>query len=151
MKIEGFKWQISRHEKITLENRLPRTVIWSEAVQLIKEEPLRGYGFGKSFEVLKQRYTAINFTKGIRNKFNAHNQFIESSLQLGITGFLWWICLIGYCIYISMMNRDRWLGNFLFVLIAYLLVESLLESQMGIVAIGFFLSYFILSSKKGPI
>ncbi|MEJ6695152.1 MAG: O-antigen ligase family protein [Chitinophagales bacterium] len=150
-KIEGFKWQISRHEKITLENRLPRTVIWSEAVQLIKEEPLRGYGFGKSFEVLKQRYTAINFTKGIRNKFNAHNQFIESSLQLGITGFLWWICLIGYCIYISMMNRDRWLGNFLFVLIAYLLVESLLESQMGIVAIGFFLSYFILSSKKAPI
>ena len=81
-KIEGFKWQISRHEKISLENRLPRTVIWSEAVQLIKEEPLRGYGFGKSFEVLKQRYTAINFTKGIRNKFNAHNQFIESSLQL---------------------------------------------------------------------
>ena len=50
-----------------------------------------------------------------------------------------------------MMNRDRWLGNFLFVLIAYLLVESLLESQMGIVAIGFFLSYFILSSKKAPI
>ena len=150
-KIEGFKWRISRHEKITLENRLPRTVIWPEAVHLIKKEPLRGYGFGKSFEVLKQRYTAINFTKGITNRFNAHNQFIESTLQLGVIGFLWWIGLIAYCIYVSVMNRDRWLGNFLFVLIAYLLVESLLESQMGVVAIGFFLSYFILSSKKDPI
>ena len=150
-KIGGFKWQISRHEKINLENRLPRTVIWSEAAKLIKEEPLRGYGFGKSFETLKQRYTSINYTKGITNRFNAHNQFIESSIQLGITGFLWWIFLITYCIYISVINRDQWLGNFLFVLIAYLMVESLLESQMGVVAIGFFLSYFILSSKKQPI
>ena len=150
-KIGGFKWQISRHEKINLENRLPRTVIWSEAAKLIKEEPLRGYGLGKSFETLKQRYTSINYTKGITNRFNAHNQFIESSLQLGITGFLWWIFLITYCIYISVINRDQWLGNFLFVLIAYLMVESLLESQMGVVAIGFFLSYFILSSKKQPI
>ena len=150
-KIGGFKWQISRHEKINLENRLPRTVIWSEAAKLIKEEPLRGYGLGKSFETLKQRYTSINYTKGITNRFNAHNQFIESSLQLGIIGFLWWIFLITYCIYISVINRDQWLGNFLFVLIAYLMVESLLESQMGVVAIGFFLSYFILSSKKQPI
>lgn len=145
-RILGFKWQINQHELISLDHRLPRSVVWPEAVSLIKERPLKGYGFGRGFEILSTRYQAIGYTKGIENRFNAHNQFLESTLQLGIFGILWWTITLSYLIALAIKKRDPWLASFLFIAIAYLSVESLLESQMGTVGFSFFLAYFLFNA-----
>lgn len=149
-KISGFQWQINQHEVISIDNQLPRRIIWSEAVSLIQEKPLLGHGFGQVYDSLEKRYEAIGYTKGIANRFNAHNQFLESTLQLGIFGLLWWIITLSYLIILAVKKRDPWLAYFLFTAIAYLSVESLLESQMGTVGFSFFLAYFLLNplSKK---
>lgn len=145
-KIKGFKWQVSRHDVISLDNRLPRSIIWPEAISLIKEKPLTGYGFGRGYESLSTRYEAIGYTKGIENHFNAHNQFLESSLQLGIFALFWWIVTLSYVVAAVVKQRDPWLANFLLIALAYLAVESLLESQMGTVGFSFFLAYFLFNA-----
>jgi O-antigen ligase len=143
-KTNGFKWQITRHEKIILEHRLPRSVIWPQAISLIKENPIKGVGLGRSIEALSNKYLAIGYPKGVDNRFNAHNQFLESWLQLGFFGIFWWILFIGYMLFLSIRKKEIWLGHFIFLLVCYLLVESLFESQMGMVAVAFFSAFFIL-------
>lgn len=145
-KIKGFKWQLSRHELISLDNRLPRSVIWPEAIALIKEKPITGYGYGRGYESLVANYETIGYTKGIDNRFNAHNQFLESFLQIGILGLLWWLVALVYLIAVAIKKKDPWLAIFLFLSVAYLSVESLMESQMGVIGYSFFLAYFLLQT-----
>lgn len=148
-KVKGFKWQITKHEKIPMEDRLPRAIIWPEAKILIKENFWKGVGVGKSVDALIERYQIIEYDKGIRERFNAHNQFIETFLQTGIIGFLILISFFIYGFYIAFKNRNVLYAVFLFIVIFYMMVESLFETQMGMVAFAFFNALF-LSALTAP-
>lgn len=152
-KVKGFKWQLTRHEKIPMEHRLPRAIIWPEAKLLIKENFWTGVGVGQSVDALIERYEVIEYDKGIRERFNAHNQFLETFLQTGIFGFLLLITFFIYGYYVALKNGNVLYAVFLSIVIFYMLVESLFETQMGMVAFAFFNALFLsalTTHKKEP-
>ena len=68
----------------------PRLKLWPEVVDVIKERPMTGYGFGRG--VLRGRLGA-EFNNPLL--WHAHNVFLDMMLQLGLPGVLLLLVLIG--------------------------------------------------------
>ncbi|MEX0811438.1 MAG: O-antigen ligase family protein [Chitinophagales bacterium] len=147
-KVDNLIWQITNHENISIENRLPRSIIWHEAIVQIKENWLFGTGVGNSMNVLEKRYKLIDYKKGIKNRYNCHNQFLENFLQTGIFGFLSLLLIFIYCFNVAFKNKSKTYLLFLATIILYMMAESLFETQMGMVAFAFFNALFISSFAK---
>lgn len=110
-----------------------RLAEWTCAWQEIKKRPWLGSGVGDSRFHLEESYLRNNFIYGYREKFNAHNQYIETTLSTGILGL---IALMGFFGSIAWQaaRRRRWhaLAVCGYVVLCYL-SESYLERQWGVV------------------
>ncbi len=77
-------------EALTIDNTTvekSRLLTWDASIKLIKEAPFFGYGIGDTNDVLIERYKELDYISNYQNKYNAHNQFLQTFLQTGIFGF----------------------------------------------------------------
>lgn len=108
-----------------------RLLTWHTSVKLIKEAPLFGYGIGDTNDVLIEEYKELNYFHNYKNKYNAHNQFLQTFLQTGVIGFG---VLIAIFILLGMrMNRSKNEFSVFLVLFISLFFESMLVRFNGIV------------------
>ena len=68
----------------------PRLRIWSKATEHIEQRPLTGYGFGRG--LLRDRLPG---EANVEQAWHAHNLFLDLTLQVGLTGLLLFVLLIG--------------------------------------------------------
>ncbi|NER18921.1 O-antigen ligase family protein [Spongiivirga citrea] len=59
---------------------------WDASIRLIKEQPLFGYGLGDANTMLIKKYRELGYQRNEMEKYNAHNQFLQTMLQTGILG-----------------------------------------------------------------
>ncbi len=108
-----------------------RLLTWNASIQLIKEAPVFGYGIGDTNDVLIKKYEELNYFHNYKNRFNAHNQFLQTFLQTGIIGFG---VLINIFVLLGMrMNRSRNELSVFLILFISLFFESMLVRFNGIV------------------
>ena len=108
-----------------------RVLSWDTSLRLIKEAPLLGYGVGDANDVLIHKYKELGYSENYQNRYNAHNQFLQTLLQTGLLGFS--ILAAIFIILGSRMNRSRnEFAVFLILLIA-ISFESMLVRFNGIV------------------
>lgn len=130
-----------------------RYLMWDCAFELIKSQPGIGVGTGDVQDELTKCYTNhqyISLTFWKNTRFNAHNQFLETAIGLGLLGLA--VFLIS--LFASMFHALKYKKAFYFIFILLFtiscLTESLLERQSGIVFYAFFNSLFAFNSfKKG--
>ncbi|MFT4970598.1 MAG: O-antigen ligase [Chitinophagales bacterium] len=126
-----------------------RLMTWKNSLELIKEKPIWGYGLGDyRFSILSEKHNVSGFGKGYRQKLNAHNQFMESWLALGVLGFISLISIYLIAGYISIKNHQLIFAVFLMISILFATVESTFQSQGGIMFFGFFIAFFIQGNHK---
>lgn len=93
-----------------------------------------GHGTGDYMDALQESYQANGFTKGLKHRYDAHNQYMETLLANGIIGLvLLLVLLLSPAIYSLRTKRSRTL--ILLMLTAALMqlfFESMLDRQMGI-------------------
>lgn len=147
-KVNDFVRQVSKHNELSIEDRLPRSIIWQEATAQIKDNWIFGIGVGNSMNVMEKRYIQIGYEKGVRYRYNCHNQFLETFLQTGIFGLLILAFIFLYCFYVAITNGSKLYLLFLSIILLYMMFESLFETQMGMVAFAFFNALFISSFTK---
>ena len=125
-----------------------RIAIWHSASIVISENWLTGTGTGDVKDELRKEYNNEKIVVAIKENLNAHNQFLQTFAALGIIGFL------TLCTTLCIPLLQSWkMGNYLFVsffliLIANFCVESMLETQAGVVFYAFFNSLFLFSEKE---
>ncbi len=108
-----------------------RLLTWNTSIALIKEAPLLGYGIGDTNDVLIEKYKELNYFHNYNNKYNAHNQFLQTFIQTGIIGFA---VLINIFVLLAMrMNRSKNEMAVFLILIISLFFESMLVRFNGIV------------------
>ena len=125
-------------DKTSTESTTARILMWETASELIKENFWSGVGTGDIKDELKKR----NFKKGnigvAERNLNAHNQFLNTHLALGITG-LFTLIMIFLTSFIF-THQPKFLNRLIiFVLFCSLIVESFLETQAGIIPVTFIL------------
>lgn len=121
-----------------------RLLIWDASLDLIGEHLISGVGVTKSYEELKNVYKTKRYVIPYRHRLNAHNQFLQITIECGIIGL---ILLLTQFIYIPFIKKRL---NFLtvavlFVFLVNFLFESMLNRYSGIVCYSFFFCLLLLN------
>lgn len=129
----------------TIESTTARLHIWQVAADVIREHPW-GLGAGDVKPALNEAYEERGLTALARQGLNAHNQFLQVALAVGIPGFLWFVFTLLYPVRRLWRRRDWIYGFFLLCIAANLAVESMLEKQSGILFYSFFNALLFFSA-----
>jgi O-antigen ligase len=128
-----------------------RPLVWACALELIKSEPLKGLGTGDVQDELqacysRNEYSSLTYFPGVR--FNAHNQYLETTLGSGVGGLL--VLLLSLAISLREGIRRRYVLYVLFILLfaASSLTESFFERHNGVVFFAFFNSFLFFGGKS---
>lgn len=133
------------------ESNVSRILMWETAIELIKENPISGVGTGDIKDALKQRNIEKGYTGVAEANLNAHSQFLNTQLALGILGSL----SLLFIFISSLAIKNKIINNYSFeksliisLLLFSLLVESFLEIQAGIIPFAFFISVFGIRQRE---
>ncbi len=103
------------------------------------KSPLVGYGVGDYRAKQVEQYDDEGYDYGVKAKFNAHNQYMESLLAAGIPGLLALFFVLLSPIWALWRRRSQYwfpLSLLIAVVMLNFLFESMLERQMGVLFIG---------------
>ncbi len=86
-----------------------RLDFWTVTIELIKEQPLSGFGFGQVRVLIPERLAS---TPGVlkldekRTEVSAHNTFLDIAGDLGVVGLVAWVAVFAVTLYGFL--RPRW-------------------------------------------
>lgn len=143
--------KIISHDKVAVdtgESTSERFYVWKNGWQLIKQHPVLGYGTGDVKDVLVNQYEKNGFVFGVERKLNAHNQFMQTMLAIGMAG----IALLLFCLIFPIglfKNTGSFIGFVFLIIVAInFMVESMLETQAGVVFFALFYSILVIDNSK---
>lgn len=117
-----------------------RLAIWENSIDLIKEHPFFGVGYGNLNEKRLEVYEENQFHKGLENEFNSHNQFLETQLVTGLPGSLLLLGMFVTIWILAFKRGDAHLFTLSIFFILNMLTEAMFERQL---AISFFCTYIL--------
>ena len=118
-----------------------RLKIWEQGIELVKERPLLGYGTGDVKDELVKKYFEHSIDVAYKNKLNAHNQFLQVTISVGIIGLILFLSILFSSIQIGYKFNNPYIRLFIFMIIIYMLTESVLENQAGTIFFGLFFTF----------
>lgn len=136
---------IKTENNSTVESNEVRLIMWKTSWEVWKSNFVFGTGTGDYNDELN----SYNLKKGnlgaANEELNSHNQFLNTSVQLGIFGLLV-LCMIFISTFIVSGN-SIWKIMILITFIVNFLVESFLETQSGIVLFCIILIFFLTNQE----
>jgi O-antigen ligase len=126
-----------------------RILIWWYSFEITNENYLTGVGTGDVKDHLLEKYSEKQLYNALGLKLNAHNQYLQTMLALGIIGLV--ILLLNIVLpALYGMEMKHYLYLMFLILVAFnFLFESMLETQAGVVFYAFFNTY-LFAIKKDP-
>ncbi|MCG1035340.1 glycosyltransferase [Polaribacter sargassicola] len=122
-----------------------RYTIYNNSFQLIKKEPLFGYGIGDYYDKLNDTYSK-NAVFLFNNGYNSHNQYISFVLIGGFVLLLFVILMFYKNIRLSINSNNIILTLILVFYGVMMCFENILERENGVIFFSFFLNFFGLKS-----
>lgn len=124
--------------KNTIEQRM---MISMASINIIKEHPVFGVGTGDYLKALQDEYQKLHFIAGIKQKFNAHNQYLEEFIKTGLLGFLGYLLFMIVLIKYSRKQQSLMLYC-VFGVVFMSLTESIFARHHGVALAAFFIPLF---------
>ncbi|MDX1651670.1 MAG: O-antigen ligase family protein [Brumimicrobium sp.] len=131
-----------QHEKPdvrSVESTTARRFMWETSADLIGDHFFAGVGTGD----IKDELQKLNYEKGYvgvaDKKLNAHNQFLNSWVALGLLGFLTLLAIFLSSIPLSGVKNRLFIILIIWTFFFSFLTESFLEVQAGIIPFAFFI------------
>jgi len=118
-----------------------RLWVWGSAISAIEKHPIIGVGPSNVKNALNEEYIRREMKAAASQKFNAHNQFLETWLGLGIFGLLTLLAMLFIPLWFGIKNRDWILVGFISLCSISFMFESMLETIAGI---GFFAIFYTI-------
>jgi O-antigen ligase len=123
------------------ESSMVRILIWQQAREIVKQNPTFGVGVSQANETLYKAYEVNGLAGALENKLNAHNQFFQTAIGMGIIGLLNLLLLtVGLTIY-GLRKRRNLIFFFGLLITCNFMVESMLQTSAGTVFFVFFLCF----------
>lgn len=152
---ERFKEAVNYRNQYAMDGRWSdeqvRYLIWSSARELIQTRPLTGAGTGDVQDELQKYYidhecTSLTYLPDTR--YNAHNQFLETAIGLGIPGVLLLLASFLIPLLYGWRNKQSIYVIFIMLFMISCMTESMLERQNGVVFYAFFNSLLFFNSVR---
>jgi O-antigen ligase len=117
-------------------------------VEIIREHPLSGVGTGDVKDALLEKYNEKGMTDAFSHRLNAHNQFLQTGIAIGIAGMTVLIGMFILALIYAIKNRNIVYLLFLGINAVNFLFESILETQNGVVFYAFFNAFLFYKIKE---
>ncbi len=134
-------------ESDNTESTAERILIWKSAFEACMEKPLTGHGIGDVKEDLSVIYQKNQVQQAFRLNLNAHNQYLQTFLAIGLPGMLILILSLVLPFILSARRKNVLFAVFLLIIGSNFLFESMLCRQAGVVFYAFFNVFFIYTSE----
>ena len=134
-----------------------RMVEWKLVKEILNENNCwwTGISPGDGQDFLDKKYIEKNMYVGEPSRgdkgylrYNTHNQLLESLLQSGIAGVLFFLLILFALIRMAWLKRNRLLSFTIILLIAFSFIESAFETQYAIMLFTFFPLFLSLDGKQ---
>jgi O-antigen ligase len=135
-------------DKTSTESTAVRVLIWQEALQLVNENFLWGTGAGDDNDALYAAYQQQGLTGALSHKLNAHNQYLQTFIGLGVFGFLLLVLMTLGQLVLAVIRKNFLLFVFSLLVTLNFLVESMLQTSAGVLFFAFFYCVFNLVDEK---
>lgn len=128
-----------------------RIFIWGLSINIIQENLVFGVGTGDSKDELMEKYQEKQMEEAMKARLNVHNQYLETTIQLGMLGLLSLLFIFTSAFYRAAKRHDKKLALVLFVNALFFLFESVLNTQTGVYYFVFVISVllFVPQGKAG--
>jgi len=128
-----------------------RLAEWKGALHAIGQKPLLGHGPGLGQRALLDSYDRLGFKVGRLYEFNAHNQYLQTALDLGWAGSVLLILSILGLSYPYLTSGNRQVFWFLLFFLLCSTTESTLIRQRGAVMLALYIPLlgFITATASG--
>lgn len=114
-----------------------RKIHWKSVWGVIKDNFVIGVGTGDSQSKFIEQYKMLGLDIGIKEKYNAHNQFLEFFAKHGLLGFMAFLLMLYYLLFKIGYENHVYLILCL-VCCCFMMTESILERQSGIMIFSIF-------------
>lgn len=126
---------------------ISRVHIWRAGLDIVGQHFLTGVGPGDAVDELVEKYRQYQFSDPLKIRTNAHNQFLQTCIDVGFFGLLLLIGVLAYPFLKSKKLRNPLFMAFLFLMGFNFLFEAILNTQAGVVFFSFF--YCLLAVMDG--
>ncbi|MBK7816791.1 MAG: O-antigen ligase family protein [Sphingobacteriaceae bacterium] len=126
-----------------------RLAQWECSYIIIKKQPLFGVGIGDTQDELQVEYKKNFLHYSFKDKFNAHNQYFQTTLGLGLVGLVTLVSTLLVAVIVAYRRRNFLYLAFIIIFSACCLTESTLCTQYGVVFYAFFNSFFAFKMLGG--
>ncbi|MDF2436728.1 MAG: hypothetical protein K0Q95_1104 [Bacteroidota bacterium] len=133
------------------EGTASRILVWQAAAELLKSNPAFGTGTGDAKTAMLEKYKEKGMMNELEHKLNSHNQFLNTSVALGLTGLICLLLCLGLPVLLTLKNINLLLWGFCVLSGLNFLFESMLETQAGVMFFAFFstiLCYCFINNKS---
>jgi O-antigen ligase len=130
------------------ESNQVRLLIWQADLALIQKEPIWGHGTGDVRSQLLNEYELRGMTGALEKKLNAHNQFFQTGIALGVLGMLALLALILIPIVWGIRKQFGFVSLLGMLFLLNMLPESMLETQAGTLFYGLVYSLVLFAADK---
>jgi O-antigen ligase len=125
------------------ESTASRIEVWKDAVRVAKANAITGVGTGDVNDVLIAQYTTSNNAIALYRNYNAHNQYLQTTIALGITGVVLLILSAVFLMFFGHRRHECLIAVFGVLIGLNYLTEAMLEREAGVLFIAFFTALFV--------
>jgi O-antigen ligase len=125
-----------------------RVLIWKASKEIVRQNFLFGVGTGDVRDKLMEEYQKSDAITAMKNYLNAHDQYMQTFIALGIPGLLLLVYMIVAPAVLCIKRANYIFFAFLFITGFNMFFESMFERQEGVVFFMFF-STLLLASFPG--
>lgn len=123
-----------------------RIAVWEASKDIIASNFLIGTGTGSANDVLMEHYKTNKMSVAYNEHLNAHNQYLQTFITLGLLGILSLIIMLLFPLRIAILENNLIYSGFLIIFILNIFVESMLETQSGNLFYAFFNALLFMNS-----
>jgi O-antigen ligase len=139
------RFEPSTTESVEINDIEFRKLHWKSVLETISHNGiLFGNGTRGNRDFLYSKYQEYGITSAYEDRYNAHNQYLEILMDHGLVGLLVFLLLLFYLIRNSIKCKDPLGISILAVFMIYMLTESILERQSGIVLFSYLMTLSIM-------
>ncbi|MBA3971274.1 MAG: O-antigen ligase family protein [Bacteroidetes bacterium] len=138
----------SSEDQSQSESTAVRLLIWKAANQVISENFLFGAGTGDAKDALVKEYEKQGMTGALHHKLNAHNEFYQVFVSIGVIGFIVFLLCLVFPLSEALKASNMLYILFLLIMILNFVPESMFETQAGVMFYAFFNSLLCFSNNK---
>jgi len=147
---------LSNHKRMSETEILndPRTFIWKASTEVIKKQPIIGYGASRAqeeFDATLYRYETKVFREQWKTTkiMHCHNQFVQTYMEFGIIGIILLLGLISGPIMLTEPKRRIFAALLMFVFVSQFMTDIVITFQ-GFPVIFGILTLMTIGIKQEP-